>query len=172
MALITDNAPTHIICDYDVDMEHGLKVINLSHIKLVFLPANVTSVVQPLDQGIIAAFKAHYRRQLVRWLISESDKPGNEVKMISEFAPDLYHMMQWVHSAWSTHVSQETIRNCWRKAGIVPNDWFGESPAIDDDVVVAEYPDALQELQSLHWVTLLQHHATMQRCLLLKLLHT
>ena len=153
-------------------MEHGLKVINLSHIKLVFLPANVTSVVQPLDQGIIAAFKAHYRRQLVRWLISESDKPGNEGKMIFEFAPDLYHMMQWVHSAWSTHVSQETIRNCWRKAGIVPNDWFGESPAIDDDVVVAEYPDALQELQSLHWVTLLQHHATMQRCLLLKLLHT
>ena len=93
-------------------MEHGLKVINLSHIKLVFLPANVTSVVQPLDQGIFATFKAHYRRQLVRWLIFESDKPGNEGKMTSELAPDLYHMMQWVHSAWSTHVSRETIRYC------------------------------------------------------------
>ena len=30
----------------------------------------------------------------------------------------------------------------------MPSDWFGESPAIDDDVVVAEYPDALQELNS------------------------
>jgi hypothetical protein len=62
--LLTDNAPTHMLADAEVEQEHGFNVINLSHLKIVFLPANTTNVVQPLDQGIIACTKAHYRRQL------------------------------------------------------------------------------------------------------------
>ena len=73
---ITENAATHIIRGYDIEMGHGLKLINLSHVKLVILPPNVTGVVQYIALGIIAVFRARYRRQLVRWLISESDKPG------------------------------------------------------------------------------------------------
>jgi hypothetical protein len=47
----------------------------LSNITLIFLPAN--TIVQPLDQGIIAAFKAHYRAQLVQFVISGS-KPRHD----------------------------------------------------------------------------------------------
>jgi hypothetical protein len=38
-----------------------------SNMTLVFLPPNVTSVVQPLDQGIIASSK----KKFLRWVLSQ-----------------------------------------------------------------------------------------------------
>jgi hypothetical protein len=35
----------------------------LKNIIVIFLPANTTPLIQPCDQGIIRAFKAHYRRE-------------------------------------------------------------------------------------------------------------
>jgi hypothetical protein len=37
----------------------------LRNIKVVFYPSNCTSVVQPLDLGLIKCFKQVYRKQLV-----------------------------------------------------------------------------------------------------------
>nr|XP_002735421.1 PREDICTED: tigger transposable element-derived protein 6-like [Saccoglossus kowalevskii] len=47
--------------------------IRLSHVTLKFFPANTTSVLQPLDQGIIRAFKARYRKRLLRSVIAKID---------------------------------------------------------------------------------------------------
>ena len=38
----------------------------LDHIKLVYLPANTTSKLQPLDQGVINNFKVYYRKEVVQ----------------------------------------------------------------------------------------------------------
>ncbi|CAD6216098.1 GSCOCG00011289001-RA-CDS, partial [Cotesia congregata] len=60
--LIVDNCPAHC------------KVDNLKFIKLVFLPPNVTSVLQPMDQGVIKSLKTHYRKLLVVHLLQSFEK--------------------------------------------------------------------------------------------------
>lgn len=53
--LFVDNAPSHP------------KDQSLSHIKIVFLPPNTTSLTQPMDQGIIQAAKLKFRKRQVRF---------------------------------------------------------------------------------------------------------
>ena len=50
--LFIDNAPGHP------------KDTKTTNIKVVYLPKNTTSELQPLDQGIIQNFKQHYRKRL------------------------------------------------------------------------------------------------------------
>ena len=50
---IVDNCPAHPVVD------------NLSNMKVVFLPPNATSRLQPMDQGVIHALKAGYRKKLL-----------------------------------------------------------------------------------------------------------
>ena len=85
--LLMDNAASHML-PAEASEQEDLKVIKLSNITLLFLPANTTSVVQHLDAGIIHAFKAHYRTLLIRWLLTraENNPPGSD---LSKRAPDL-----------------------------------------------------------------------------------
>lgn len=57
VVLIVDDCSTHIIDSADVR--------NLSHIKLVFLPPDVASLIQPYDMEIIKNVKANYMKKIV-----------------------------------------------------------------------------------------------------------
>ena len=61
--LFLDNAPSHS------EIIKG----NLKNIKLVFLPKNTTSQLQPCDASIIQNFKVKYRKQLLKHVISRID---------------------------------------------------------------------------------------------------
>lgn len=126
--LLGDNTPTHTVGDAEVVEDHGFKVIRLSNAKRIFLPANTTSVIQPLDQGIMASRKAHYRRIMVRWLLSEAEKADNQGKSLKNPRPTFYQMVRWVHEAWAQCIVPSVIRNCWHKAGILPNGWVAAPP--------------------------------------------
>lgn len=87
------------------------KLPNLTNITIHFLPPNTTSIVQPLDQGIIRAFKAHYRSILTHRLISDFD---NQKKI----SVSLKDACDYVAMSWS-RISSNTIGNCFRHAGFI-----------------------------------------------------
>jgi len=84
------------------------KIEDFSNIKFVFLPANTTSLIQPLDMGIIRNFKLKYRQAFLN-TIYDSD-PNNVSKNLKNF--NLYRVVEHANYAWSK-VTVETIKNCF-----------------------------------------------------------
>ena len=69
--LLIDNASSHFNPDkYNQETSDNL---NLSHIKVHFLPPNTTAHLQPMDAGIIKSFKAIYKQYYIRHLLYQFD---------------------------------------------------------------------------------------------------
>lgn len=105
---------------------------NLTHVKIVKLPPNMTSKIQPLDSGIIAAFKRHYQRFHVIELLRQVD--GNPSKKPTI---ELKDALYFVNLAWK-QVSAETVKNCWRHSGIYPVEAEQDLEIVDQDSSVDE----------------------------------
>ena len=100
--LLLDNAPTHIVGS-----------LELTSLKIIFLPPNTTSKIQPLDAGIIAAFKKRYRSYQLQNALDLYTLGTKDI-----FKIDILQGIRWASAAWDC-VSSETIRNCWRHAGLI-----------------------------------------------------
>ena len=90
----------------------------LSHVKLFFLPPNVTAVIQPCDMGIIRNLKAMYRKNIISRIISEIDS-GSTIT-VSHLAKNisLLDAMHMLKGSWQS-VKKTTVVNCFAKDGIV-----------------------------------------------------
>lgn len=117
--LVVDNCASHP------------KIQNLKNIKLEFLPPNTTSVLQPMDQGIINSLKFHFRKILVLHFIDGIEKK-------QETSVSLLDAVRFVDRAWK-NVTQATIENCFKHAGFTGDmDSGDEMWEWDDEIPLSE----------------------------------
>ena len=116
--MLMDNASSHRISSIALEKIHGLDLFKLSNVLVVYLPPNTTSKVQPLDAGIIAAFKQRYRAHLLRWYLQQYETADDSVNL-AKVLPGLKQAILWSVLALE-QISTQTISNCWRHTGILP----------------------------------------------------
>ncbi|XP_064077714.1 tigger transposable element-derived protein 1-like [Macrobrachium nipponense] len=113
-------------------------------VQIEFLPANTTSLLQPMDQGVIRAFKTLYTRNSLDHLVKAMDDD-------SEFTLKSYWRKFTIATCLNIidrslrDMKKETLNSCWKK--LWPecvNDYKGFSPqeiqhsAIDNAVKLAK----------------------------------
>ena len=96
-----DNASSHQVREY-------------SHIKFLMLPPNATSIMQPLDQGIILSAKRRYKKKLAERYLAcvENNKDANSLLK----ALDIVQATNMIAASWR-ETSSTIIQSCFRKAG-------------------------------------------------------
>ena len=110
----------------------------------MFLPPNTTCLIQPLDQGIIRAFKAIYKKLFARWVIAQIDNGRAH-----ECTPTIRQAIEWSVTAWN-EITPQTVANCWRHGGILPPLEGDSVPSViaGGKLLVAQEKRARQELQA------------------------
>jgi len=115
----------------------------LKNIKLEFIPPNTTSLIQPLDQGIIRTMKVHYRTQVMRKMLQAIEEGCSIIDYAKSI--DVLVALHMLKQAWLL-VSPATIRNCFRKAGfptVGPDD--NEDDVLPIPAVTAELGEAVTQ---------------------------
>ncbi|XP_006007310.2 tigger transposable element-derived protein 4-like [Latimeria chalumnae] len=126
----------HVCLLIDNCLAHSVNV-NLSHIVLKFLPPNTTSVMQPMDMGVIKNFKGHYRACLnVRIIASLDANPQLRAVDVAK-KPTLLDAIHLEKESWAT-VLPQTVCNCFRKGGFVSTGDNAGAVDIDDIDVLAD----------------------------------
>ena len=82
-------------------------------------PPNTTSVIQPLDGGIIRCLKAHYRRLLMDKILQRLDAGLEDTAQESSKSISVLDALHLISKAWK-RVSRETEQNFFHKYGFAP----------------------------------------------------
>ena len=102
-----------------------------SNIKVVFLPPNTTSELQPLDLGIIKTFKTYYRKLFMWYVLTKIDQCSSATEVSNSIT--ILQAIYWISEAWRS-VDSEVIKKCFRKSGILDKDFnVIEEFSLDED---------------------------------------
>ncbi|XP_031549387.1 tigger transposable element-derived protein 6-like [Actinia tenebrosa] len=123
----------HILMFLDNASSHGSDDYELSNVTLKFLPPNTTSHLQLLDQGIIRAFKARYKKHLSRSLLSKIDDAEGATALCKEIT--LLDCVNWISKSW-TETNPTAITKCFAASGFstVNEDENSSTEEEDNDI--------------------------------------
>ncbi|XP_053561290.1 tigger transposable element-derived protein 1-like [Bombina bombina] len=121
--LLVDNAPGH---------PRTLDELN-PNIRVEFLPPNTTSLLQPMDQCVIATFKLNYLKRTFSKCIAAIDKEeGAGQEVLSKFwkSYNILDCIKTVRDAWND-IKNTTMKRAWKK--LCPQ-LADDSEGVDDSV--------------------------------------
>lgn len=102
----------------------------LKNIKLEYFPPNLTSILQPMDQGIIKNLKQHYRKRIIMKMLAHLEEPTFTSNV------SLLDAIKDLNKAWNNDVKTQTIANCFRKAGFSKDDLVQDANDWDEDDIL------------------------------------
>ena len=107
--MVLDTAPAHpqVLPDLHSD------------IKFVFLPPNITSLLQPMDQGVIKMFKAHFLQKSWHSLGMKCDVSFDELEEAAQ-APENQVELQkdLVRQHWKSYIIHDAlwhVHDAWKE---------------------------------------------------------
>ena len=103
--LLLDNAPAHPSCDKLTSRDGK--------------PPNTTSILQPLDQGVLEAMKQCYKKYLLHHVIIENSASSLSIPDIVK-GVTIRDAVYWVSQVWN-EISEVTIKKSWRK--LIPSSY-------------------------------------------------
>lgn len=98
--LLIDNAPGHPTLEHD-------------NVRVLFLPPNTTSLIQPLDQGIIATFKTYYIKRSFQYILDTLDKDKALTVIDAWKRFNIKDCVKYAALALSD-LRSSTLNGCWK----------------------------------------------------------
>ncbi|XP_042776554.1 tigger transposable element-derived protein 1-like isoform X4 [Panthera leo] len=85
-----------------------------AHVRVEFLPKNTSALIQPMNQGVIATFKAYYLRRTLSQLVQETT--GEDRPSVQEFwrSYTVVTAVDNIAEAWA-ELQPATMNSAWRK---------------------------------------------------------
>lgn len=118
--LLLDNAPSHPV---ELKTEDGA-------IFVMFMPPNVTPLIQPMDQNALRLTKLFYRNRLLKYVVARGENMAESLKSLT-----MKDAIVYLNQAWQ-QLDPSIIKKCW-------NNIFNENDVDEDDLPLARLQEQL-----------------------------
>ena len=117
-------------CSAHNDIQSYLNMNNMDFIHIIYLPPNVTSKYQPMDQGVISWMKKGYKYNMIKKILFIVENTDTFMKAINTrrgcgydgfdqgCKPHIYDAIELMNYVWDK-IGEDSIKKCWEKSKCV-----------------------------------------------------